>query len=377
MEDDDIHLASLDQEGRVLGVSDLKMDFGFRSFPEALQMSDKLLKDLFIDCRYVDSSLFDSTFWMPATGKPRCTLERLAAAVFELHTSHAFKPDDSRVDWARTGVEWWVQHCRGGEREKTKDGERLGEKKEIGFHWDKDEEMRCMDGIYVHAAVSTVTYLTSAGAPTLILDQRIGAGGELLGDGSIKAGHCSFPRVGKHVSFDARHLHAVPSLLAPSHSAPDFSRKRRREADTGIEGDEKDGSVDGSKDAKGRVGDGQSRTSGSAASHPGMTRVTFLANVWVNHRPCRVKRLPEIAVKHLSDNTVKMCGKAAELDSRMQISASRTNGKSMLEFNFGPSGKEYHLSLAIPIAKLHELEASQHDSVGIRFSKGAATIKLA
>ena len=54
------------------------------------------------------------------------------------------------------GAEWWVQIRSNDEG--------------ISFHYDKDEGLASIKGIMKHPAVSTVTYVTDAGAPTLIFD---------------------------------------------------------------------------------------------------------------------------------------------------------------------------------------------------------------
>eukprot|EP00966_Prymnesium_polylepis_P194621 4511737-Prymnesium_polylepis.1 len=114
------------------------------------------------------------------------------------------------------------------------------------MHFDCDEHMQQTEGINIPPWLSTVTYLTSEGAPTMVLPIRADAGGSasfvpalhtqqrvafggsntcegdeggntshvsdsgsgLLGDGS--GAFVSFPVAGKHLAFDGRLLHGCP-----------------------------------------------------------------------------------------------------------------------------------------------------------------------
>ena len=42
----------------------------------------------------------------------------------------------------------------------------------IGLHWDKDEDLVDNQGLNVHPHISTVTYLSDWGSPTLILEKK-------------------------------------------------------------------------------------------------------------------------------------------------------------------------------------------------------------
>lgn len=61
---------------------------------------------------------------------------------------------------AASGAEWWIQV-----REEDRHSD-LG----MPFHWDKDEVLLEQKGLIVCPAVSTVTYLTCHGAPTVVLE---------------------------------------------------------------------------------------------------------------------------------------------------------------------------------------------------------------
>mmetsp|Transcript_17706 Transcript_17706/g.28237 ORF Transcript_17706/g.28237 Transcript_17706/m.28237 type:complete len:376 (-) Transcript_17706:185-1312(-) len=331
--EEEMVLASVDSYGRILGVSELGLDFSFKSIDNALQISEKDLSGIKLDCRYVDSPLFPNTFWMPANGKARCSLERLAISIFNLHASKLRTKgsgSDNFIDWENTGIEWWVQHC-----ERTRDS-KASERKGIGFHWDKDEEMRCKAGIYVHAALSTVTYLTYPDTPTLVVNKRISSDGKLIG-GSIKSGVLSYPRVGKHFAFDARLLHGVPPLLHPKQA----SRKRKKSSAQSPNGEE--GKYEKLEDLEKDV------------------RVTFLANIWISHKPVGVKRLPYSSLKHLSDIQVKLGGSPSKLTV---IKVSKSTKKHL--FNFGPTGREYELDLALDVERLLNSDADKNISSSIQ-----------
>lgn len=115
----------------------------------------------------------------------------------------------------------------------------------IDMHFDKDVVLAGLGLPYVHPQLSTVTYLTSYGAPTVITPVRRSTDGKMdeLCNGNVVVSH---PISGKHLAFDGRYLHGVPEVL--------------------------------------------NRTASGAATEG--RRVTLLVNVWLNHRPFAVQRFP-------------------------------------------------------------------------------------
>jgi hypothetical protein len=126
--DDEVFDLALDDHGRVVATSDCGLDFTTRVFELALAapksgqaLGQAVVEETVIkDCDEVPSlecppfyRLFDpcllkvfdgcTTFWLPADQAPRCSLESMAKAVFELHTK------DTVYDPATSGCEWWVQ----------------------------------------------------------------------------------------------------------------------------------------------------------------------------------------------------------------------------------------------------------------------------
>ena len=154
---------------------------------ELQQDASNLMDDLLFDCEIADSGLMPRTFWMAAEEKPRFSLEQMALDVFNHHVKRL--QDDGKADGLvfdplKSGAEWWVQLRPSPEKagrysmlvhSQDDEGSHEMSKTGISFHWDKDEDLRIMCGgnTYLHAHVSTVTYLTTVGAPTLAVNRRI------------------------------------------------------------------------------------------------------------------------------------------------------------------------------------------------------------
>lgn len=219
----------LDKAHRVASAGADALDYRFRC--GTLRIGDPEAATLCADCTMAFA--LNSSNWLAATAAPRCALERLARAIFDRHTAGvAFEQSTS-------GAEWWAQVRGGGHRHEG-----------IEFHWDVDEHFCDLPGgggVHVHPHLSTVTYLTHVGAPTLVLD----AGSPKAATstavsavyGPVRSGALSYPRLGKTIVFDGAKLHgAVPPRGV---SAPNGSQ-----------------------------------------------RVTFLVNVWLGHRPHAVEPLP-------------------------------------------------------------------------------------
>jgi hypothetical protein len=166
---------AIDANGRVAGADAL--DFSFRSFPRFLLLRDDddagdprdgfrakaLLRD-------ATRAFVGESFWLAADAAPRCALESLARAVFDRHVPadvlRAFQQtnaDEARFGDGRfgggCGAEWWTQVRRVDDECREA----------VAFHWDKDEDLVDDFGVVVHPLISTVTYLTSSGAPTVVL----------------------------------------------------------------------------------------------------------------------------------------------------------------------------------------------------------------
>ena len=241
----------------------------------------KLLDDLLFDCEISDCGLMPRTCWVPAKGMaPRCTLEQFALDVFHHHV-----PSNLNYDPISSGAEWWVQirpSPEGTGRYSMHD-ENPDEisKTGISFHWDKDEDLRLLTGgtTYIHPHLSTVTYLTDFGSPTLALNCRVHPlTGEWIVPGKDAnmtetgvEGFVSWPKTGKHMSFDGRYLHAAPpDLMEPG----SFKRQIQFEE---------------SEDPKQQV-----------ILKRRHRRVTFLVNIWLNYRPFDVKPFPDTMINKMT-----------------------------------------------------------------------------
>ena len=73
------------------------------------------------------------TYFLPAAMTPRCGLERLARAVFNLHAGALIPGED--YDANLSGAEWWTLVLDGQD--------------DVGFHWDRDYALED-DGLHVH-----------------------------------------------------------------------------------------------------------------------------------------------------------------------------------------------------------------------------------
>jgi len=89
-------------------------------------------------------------------------------------------------------------------------------KEDIGFHHDKDEAMASLKSTMKFPEVSTVTYLTGQGAPTVVFNQTTPDGNGALPI-TPKHGVLSYPKKNRHLRFQGNLQHGVPAFLAPEH----------------------------------------------------------------------------------------------------------------------------------------------------------------
>ena len=158
--------------------------------------------------------------------------------------------------------------------------------KGICFHWDKDEDLRLLMGgdMYIHPHISTVTYLTHIGAPTMALNYRVNSfTGEYItpNEDEHVEGYISWPKKGKHLSFDGRYLHAAPS---------NFMKKGLFEKQIELPLDHIP-QINEDKlatEKKNKILKRRHR------------RVTFLVNIWLNYKPFNVDIFPESMIDKLS-----------------------------------------------------------------------------
>ena len=287
--------------GETNGENTSELDYGFKaemtdlkewSKPESSSSVTKTrLDEILLDCEISDNLIMPRTYWMPADGsiQPRCALEQFALDVFEHHVPRQgfdYDPETS-------GAEWWCQlrpSPETGRHRAVQQQKSCGEEEEdaftngISFHVDKDEELRILTGgsTYVHPHLSTITYLTNLGSPTLIMDCQVHplTGEWMVPEESVE-GFVSWPSVGKHTSFDGRYLHASPlDLMGDEDAFP--KQLKAAQARMASEGAEL------SKTQKRRC-----------------RRVTFLVNIWLNYKPYDVNPYPESMLDKMSGRDEK------------------------------------------------------------------------
>lgn len=198
------------------------------------------------------------TYFLPAVMKPRCALEELVQSIFRKHTERL--PDGVMIP-EQSGAEWWTLVLDDDE-ETNKQSTDEDEADEVGMHFDADyglEEQA--KNLLLHPRYATVTYLTSFGAPTVILNKRSPPPDDVDKkslEGGVDKGWLSHPKIGKHLAFDGRLLHGAPATFFPASS-------HRISSDEPL-----------AKKAK------QERR-----------RITLLVNVWVNHCPLDAEPLED------------------------------------------------------------------------------------
>jgi hypothetical protein len=237
------------------------------------------IDDLLFDCQISDSGLMPRTFWVPAQGmKPRCHLEQMAHDIFHHHV-----PEGYDYDPETSGAEWWAQIRPSPEKtgrysmhdDQPDELSTTG----ISFHWDKDEDLRLLTGgtTYIHPHISTVTYLTDIGAPTLVTNHRVHSlTGEWISPDRVE-GFVSWPRTGKHMSFDGRFLHAAPAdLMEPGLWEKQLRLPPRSPCEEGTT---------------------KQQENALKRRH---RRVTFLVNIWLNYKPFDIKPFPSSMIDKMS-----------------------------------------------------------------------------
>jgi hypothetical protein len=357
---------------------------------------EALLDELLLDCEIADSALLPRTFWVAADGKPpRCTLEQMALDVFDHHV-----PSDSvSYDPATSGAEWWVQirpFPPGGRYAMLASGDDTADDNNdddmtpagVSFHWDKDEDLRQLtDGqTNIHPHLSTVTYLTDRGAPTLAMDCRIHPlTGEWLSPTTPPAtpllqpplvsrnALVCWPRVGKHLSFDGRYLHAAPPDLLP---AGVWEKQQSLPLDTTT--------------TTTTVGVSNVRQKRQWMRRH--QRVTFLVNIWLHYRPFHVQPFPATMLDKLSRRRRTTNDKSATLlfanradEPAPEKEDSTWTRKTWPMGSRTTDAEEESIALTLPMARIHHARKSRGDvrlvwpveSVELRKSKPSKKARTA
>eukprot|EP00977_Amphora_coffeiformis_P009111 scaffold2069_cov187-Amphora_coffeaeformis.AAC.28 len=215
------------------------------------------------------------TFWIDAPAKSstndtatyndssrQCLLEKLAYEILRFHSQ--------KDGVSYRGCEWWVQvkpittqissssndtntDEKGGAKTTT-NRDIMNTTTAIEMHYDKDEDLAESFGLGVFPTYSTVTYLTTGGtAPTLIFPHTY----HDPADTPLPHVYVSRPVQGKHLVFDGSLLHGAIPLIFD---------QQPKQGGTSQDSDETEPEL----------------------------RVTFLVNLWKDHRPMGIQNLPSI-----------------------------------------------------------------------------------
>lgn len=181
-----------------------------------------------------------------------------------------------------------------------------------GGHFDKDEDARERFGVWVAPHLATVTYVGGGrgAAPTVVfegLTPKSRPEAENRDEGTCARTAVMYPRVGSHLKFDGRFLHGVYEEMAESTECED-------------------------------------------------ERLTFLVNIWFNHRPVGVVRLPDA----MTDDLEPELGESPKEIDPAVLCPACLDVTPMCESSFGPTKTEYKLvgSTALPITALQACAAS-------------------
>lgn len=241
------------------------------------------------------------SFWLGASSKPRTTLERFGRAVWDLHMASRAH---LQVDAVRSGVEYWVQQ-RTSRQPRSHRG--------VNWHFDKDEDLLDSHDIFIHPSISTVTYLTSEGAPTVILPVTVDyEGTPTVGKGIALV---STPLAGRHLAFDGTLLHGCPPDLETS---PRWS----------------------------------------------FTRLTLLVNIWVNHVPVGVRRWPFPTSTRGAHDPHPMVGARRSPHVRHAVHGGDACRSDRARWRF-PVGRGHEMSVAFPHRSLHRALRSGSPAVDV------------
>jgi len=323
--------------------------------------------ELYKDADVTDCVLLPRTFWLPSGAAPANNFERIAKSVFDFHLRD--KKLASCVDHSTSGAEWWCQvrpSPPSGRYAATDNTSGLS-KEGVVFHYDKDEDLNEMSGIHVFPHVSTVTYLTDLGAPTVILDRFVdsiqGGGSTQSNGGVVEKGVISYPAGGKHVCFDGRSLHAVVACF------------KSKSLDEELEGYAKS------------LGEPE-KNRGSAIRRG--RRITFLVNVWVNYKPIGVERWDNSGAFHLSGESVGEEEKNSGVDkiyeelfdgvkkeemSTVVLNKSLNNAKEGESFSFSIGSDEEITFTDIPLSEIQKNEVG--GTCHVEFGSNGCTLKTA
>ena len=252
-DDDDDLCVVIDATGKIFGV---EYEGDTVVYDNAIH-ADSVASLLADSVAIVHPLMGGSTHWIGADETPSFAVEEIALAVFDQHKRRgAFDYCASSEEHHVAGVEYWFQ------TRSVSNFDGVGEEDGgscILAHWDKDERAKEQYNLNLHPQLSTVTYLSNGGAPTLVTSLTT-----VDVDVEASSGQCEVvsPSAGRHLCFDGRKLHAAfPSLQSPD------------------------------------------RTTDAVVV--GSSRVTFLVNIWIGHKPVGIKNLPDSVARAAGMTTAR------------------------------------------------------------------------
>ena len=351
-----------------------------RAYRDALRLDETTLASLRRDCAIAFA--LDGSNWLPADQSPRCLMESLASAIFERHTRGV------EMDRSKSGAEWWAQVRTPGDENES-----------ITFHWDVDEYCQDALGVAISPALSTVTYLSDLGAPTLVLDvptpKRYAV---RKAYGPVHSATLCYPRCGKHLVFDGRLLHgAVP--IGPTSFTQAKASQPLGTPITAVE----QGATGGADPQDPAIASalGALRASSKVAAG-GEVRVTFLVNIWLHHQPANIEELPAnlvptftkvpvadsaaaAAVKRLSEPAAQTVAKGAlhtssedstGISQPLVMSRQPPSTCKVLETDFGRGRAKHRLRVTLPTRSAEAADTAPMESGQGKKDEEADTIAL-
>ena len=177
----------------------------------------------------------------------------------------------------------------------------------VCLHYDKDEELASNFGVGIFPQLSTVTYLsrTKDTAPTVILERYPK---DPVAQ-SIHKCYVSYPVRGKHVRFDGLYLHgACPQFCDSENIDDEFNTENMNEEDIDVvESGTKNDEIDIST-----LSLNMNKNENTVIKNKILEnrkkkfRVTFLVNIWINHKPLKVENLSNEICEKLIKKEKKM-----------------------------------------------------------------------
>ena len=125
------------------------------------------------------------TYWMDLSEHPKYSIEQAVTYLYRYVNSSIQNLKERKSCDKIIGAEWWIQ-----DRSPTES---------IDFHYDKDEGL-ASTGKMKHPLVSTVTYISSIGAPTVIFNMSSPNARVHVPISPVSA-HVVYPQANTHVLF--------------------------------------------------------------------------------------------------------------------------------------------------------------------------------